>query len=49
LGDEYTERKIRVYDVKKKDGNPIVKGAKVIAKVFWDAAGSESKKARIEA
>ena len=50
MGDEYTERKIRVYNIKKNDGNPVVKGAKVIAKSFYGMATStDSKRARVEA
>ena len=51
MADEYTERKIRVYNVKKKDGNPIVKGATAVAKGFYSMATdtSSAKKARVQA
>lgn len=51
MGDEYTERKIRVYNIKKKDGNPVVKGAKAVVKGFMNFAetGDTAKRRRVEA
>ena len=49
MGDEYTERKIRVYDVKKKDSNKVVKAAVFLPKTFYHWAVGDEKKARVSA
>lgn len=49
MGDEYTERKIRVYNVKKHDENKITKAAMVVPRAFYNFATGDKKKERVQA